>query len=578
MKKLATFSLAILSLVLFQHTAFAQCVPITTNTQPGIYPDTLPEGTVGQLYNEDITFVMPLDTMGFDFTNFEIVSIALPAGLTWACNSPATNCNYNPQVNQYGCVHLTGTPLLAGDYNVEVSALADLTVANNVGVTFNVFFRVNPASISASNGGFSLTSSSTCAPSLVSFTNNNPGLVAYTWDFGNGATSTLENPSPQYYGTPGEFIINYAGYTSTATTNIYTLTNFSINTMSNYGGNFPAFEDADGYFKILNGATTVYQSSIITDTDPPVSWTLNVNLNPSTLYTIEVWESDAGEFGFGADDPIGTIALDLNGCTNCAVTDGTISYTINHQVILPTPSVVSTDTIVIYGFPATPSNTYNASSQEFSTSSTEPILQWYFNNNAIAGATNTTYQATASGDYYVVAFSAGNCASFSDTIFALICDTTYVPTIQLVGTNSISVANPQGLTITWYRNNVVVAGQSNTILDITSGGSYYATLSDSLGCIYPSNQVQSTLTIEDLVVNSFEVYPNPTNGILNITSLNMDETIQVALYDLNGKLIQESTILPLSKTQIDIANLEPQVLILVCSGTNWSSKKRIVKL
>ena len=41
----------------------------------GIYPDTLPDGIVGQAYNQDVTFFMPLDTMGYDFTNFKIQSV-----------------------------------------------------------------------------------------------------------------------------------------------------------------------------------------------------------------------------------------------------------------------------------------------------------------------------------------------------------------------------------------------------------------------------------------------------------------------------------------------------------------------
>ena len=45
-----------------------------TQTQVGIYPDTLPSATVGLPYNQDITFVMPTDTLGYDFINFHILS------------------------------------------------------------------------------------------------------------------------------------------------------------------------------------------------------------------------------------------------------------------------------------------------------------------------------------------------------------------------------------------------------------------------------------------------------------------------------------------------------------------------
>ncbi|MEO5572007.1 MAG: PKD domain-containing protein [Bacteroidia bacterium] len=45
-----------------------------------------------------------------------------------------------------------------------------------------------------------------CAPSLVSFTNASQNTVSYLWDFGDGSTSTLENPS-HIYNIPGNYTI-----------------------------------------------------------------------------------------------------------------------------------------------------------------------------------------------------------------------------------------------------------------------------------------------------------------------------------------------------------------------------------
>jgi PKD repeat protein len=137
---------------------------------------------------------MPLDTMGYLFTNFNILSISLPVGLNWVCNSSANGCNYNPQVNQYGCVNVYGTPLLAGQYNIDVTVIADLNIVQGVPVTFQVYMEVLPSNTSVTNTGFSMLGSTGCLPITVNFTNNNPGLLAYEWDFGNGNTSSLENP------------------------------------------------------------------------------------------------------------------------------------------------------------------------------------------------------------------------------------------------------------------------------------------------------------------------------------------------------------------------------------------------
>lgn len=226
-------------LLLLSFNSFSQiCTIDYSQTQTGIYPDTLPTGNVGQAYSTDVTFFMPLDTMGYDFTNFHILSVSLPVGLSWQCNNAATNCDYNPQVSQYGCVNISGTPLLAGQYAVDVTVLADLTVLNNYPFIFQIYLDILPSNVVTSNTGFSMTGAAGCSPITVDFTNNNPGLLAYTWDFGNGNTSTLENPVPQIYNVPGDYLVQYQAFNNLTIVDVYTLTNVTINSMSNYGGGF----------------------------------------------------------------------------------------------------------------------------------------------------------------------------------------------------------------------------------------------------------------------------------------------------------------------------------------------------
>ncbi|MCC6702532.1 MAG: T9SS type A sorting domain-containing protein [Fluviicola sp.] len=554
--------------------AFAQpCTPNTTFTSPGLYPDTMPEGTVGQAYSADVTFVMPTDTSGFDFTNFQIVSIQLPAGLTWQCDNFANGCNYNPQVNIYGCVHVSGTPLLAGDYTVTASFVADLTITSGVVSTLDMFLRINPQSINTSNNGFSITSNSNCAPVQVNFTNNNPGLMAYSWDFGNGNTSTAENPPAQIYSTPGTYIVNYEAYTNTAPTDIYTLTNFSVNSMTNgsYGG---LVENADAYFKVFENGTQVFLSSTISDTDPPVSWTTNLVMNNGSTYTVEVWESDAGEFGFGADDYIGVANLSFNGCTNCALdANGTISYTVNHVVIPATPSVVSADTIIVYDYPATPLVSYDNGTQILSTTSTEPNLQWYFNGVLISGATNTTFTPTESGYYSMVAIGPGGCAAYSDSTLVVICDPNENPVVSTLGTTGLTVTNPNSYAISWTLNGNVIAGQTTTVTTITSAGVYQAILTDSFGCQYPSNTYTSTLSIAANEQYSVRMYPNPTSNILTLDPSSDLESL-ITVTDMLGRTVYAETIK--GKTSIALGAFGTGVYLVKVSQNGRYTFNRVV--
>ena len=141
MNKIFFKSLFILLIFIgFTNKVHSQCSIDYSYTAPGIYPDPLPDGYAGQPYSQDITFVMPLDTMGATIQNFEIISIALPVGLSWQCNNSANNCNYNPQNDQYGCIHISGTPLVTGQYNVDVSILVDVVASgqniDNIPISF----------------------------------------------------------------------------------------------------------------------------------------------------------------------------------------------------------------------------------------------------------------------------------------------------------------------------------------------------------------------------------------------------------------------------------------------------------
>lgn len=143
---------------LFATTAFnvlnAQCIPIP-NIIP-IYPapnSALATGTVGTAYGpfglgQSINLSVPADTL-YDFNGFpgvpqwipfppvnlpmnsqSVVSITgLPPGLTWACYQQ--NCNILAGNNS--CVSITGTPTVAGSYNVTFNTSYNVTIPDSIG-------------------------------------------------------------------------------------------------------------------------------------------------------------------------------------------------------------------------------------------------------------------------------------------------------------------------------------------------------------------------------------------------------------------------------------------------------------
>lgn len=103
-------------------SAWAQCTPDPNGpTAPGIYPgDSLPDGTIGAMYSQEIQLVLPRDTavdvfgtpFSASFCEFEVIIGNLPPGLTATCDVP--NCkwaiDHTPGVISRGCITISGTP------------------------------------------------------------------------------------------------------------------------------------------------------------------------------------------------------------------------------------------------------------------------------------------------------------------------------------------------------------------------------------------------------------------------------------------------------------------------------------
>jgi hypothetical protein len=523
---------------------FAQvCSPNLSYSQVGIYPDVLPDGTVGQPYYQVLDFVLPTDTMGYNFTNFLILSVSLPVGLQWECSNAANGCNYNPQISVNGCGLVFGTPLLAGEYMVDVNIIADLTAIQGVPFSFQIPLTILPFELENSNDGFSMQGAFGCSPVVVNFINNNPGMMAYSWDFGNGNLSSLENPSPQLYINPGEYVVHYAAYANLDTIAVYTLTSISVNSLSGFGGGFPSFETADPYFILKENGQMIYQSPIIQDNNPPVSWDLNIVLNPASTYLIEVWEADesVGEWWLGGDDFMGQHTLNLNGCNGCVLTGGgssggNISYVVTNQTILPNPAVVSTDTVVVLGFPQEPVIDYDPVQNIMTTEDLGYVYQWYYEGNAIPGANTTTLVPMWSGMYQVAAFNSGGCSSLSAPVLGVVCSN-YQP--GLITTPTEIILNnplPNGIN-QWFLNGNPIPGATGNSVLITELGSYSIIVTDNFGCEYSSSSISFTAGVEQHTSPIWSVYPNPSEHRLNIQVDNSFVIKRIEITDMTGRLV-----------------------------------------
>jgi len=250
----------------------------------------------------------------------------------------------------------------------------------------------------------------------------------------------------------------------------------------------------------------------------------------------------------------------LTGCNGCGTSGGdgpaNISYTINHQVINPSPVVVSEDTVHVYGFPQTPIVNYDTNTNTLSTPDMGYAYQWYINGSPISWSTSNEHPVYLSGVYQVIAVNPQGCVSFSDTVTAVYCSPTYTPDIDIAGDsgNYLIVSNPQnGYTYEWFLEGNPISDSNSDTLMIVSGGNYSVQMVDSFGCSYLSNNFQVNLSVNNITLQHIKIYPNPTNDYLHINMSLKDQKHSYSICDnigrvvLKGEIVSETTKLDLNK-------------------------------
>ncbi len=475
--------------------SLAQCTidysysPVGANF--GLSPDTLPDAVQGYIYNEDLTFVLPLDTtdggLTVTFTDFHIVSINLPLGLTWQCSNYANGCHYDPAVDQYGCVNVNGIPLQTGSYNVDVVLVATHSLSSLAGtetVSFSLPLEVLPDTTTSNNAGFSMTGSSGCSPIQVSFTNNNTGMLSYFWDFGNGTTSSLGQPADQIYDIPGEYIVQYSAYQSNA---IYFLESIEVVTGGCSDNIF--IGDVDLLYDISTSSgiiQSVSASNAITQSFP-----LNINLtNPLQIsgqdVTIDVWDDDGWPWGLEYCGGL-TFTPQLQSGT-FSVNGGGLS--INYNVMeVPANTISTTDTIFVYDYPSIANILYDTLNNTLSTDSSYFGLQWYFYDSPIPNATDTFIIPSISGLYSLVGINEFGCTSVSNDVLVVICDSAYQPTLQISGMDVWMVDSALYDDVQWHNSGSSLLGANLPEYTASESGAYSITATDTFGCAYVSDEV-----------------------------------------------------------------------------------------
>lgn len=290
----------------------------------GLCPDSLPGSTIGQPYNQDVTFYIPpsIDASPFSggllgivpLVEMQINSISgLPFGLNWTCNMPGNGCKYFPSSNDtLGCVKICGVPVgNPGVYNltIYVTATVNAGILGNQSAQTSFTSQMVLFPDTNSNSGFSMAPTIGCEPLQVSFQNQMPsngylpvpGIsqgFLYNWNFGNGLQANVENPPNVLYNSAGNYPVTYQLTVDTFGFQLSNITLTSVACTDGFTAGAP-----DIYIRIFDGSGTLIHNTISSPNagSMPQSYNLSIPaVNPP--YYLEVWDDDSGLLGSPDDE------------------------------------------------------------------------------------------------------------------------------------------------------------------------------------------------------------------------------------------------------------------------------------
>jgi gliding motility-associated-like protein len=237
------------------------------------------------------------------------------------------------------------------------------------------FASVSLLSTAQPTANFSASITSGCSPIVVSFTDLSTGSpTSWSWDLGNGATSTLQNPSTTYT-TPGTYTVKLTASNSSGS-NTKTVTN---------------------YITVIASPTVAFTASDTTAQCPPFTESFTNSSTAGTGTASYNWDFGDG-YGSTGTNPshsyttqgtynVTLVVTNSSGCTKTLVKSSYIQM--NSK---PTANFSATTT----------SGCSTPLSINFTNSTTGgSTYLWYFGDGSTSTSTNPTHSYTSTGSYTV---------------------------------------------------------------------------------------------------------------------------------------------------------------------------------
>ncbi len=380
----------------------------------------------------------PTASNGGPYCESATISISTPTvgGATYSWTGPNgfTSALQNP-------TRSNATIADAGTYSVTITVNGCTSAAGSTSVAVNTI----PATPTATNGG------PYCEGATISLFTPAVAGATYSWTGPNSFTSSQQNPTRS-----NATAANAGSYSVTVTVAGCTSAAGSTNVVVNTAPATPTITPGGPTTFCAGGSVTLTSSAAAGN-----QWFLNAGL--ITGATGNTYSAVAtGNY---------TVVVTTSGCSSAP--SPAIAVTVNQPPSTPTIT------------PGGPTTFCNGGSVLL-TSSSAGGYQWFLGGNSISGATNQTYNATASGNYTVVVTNGCSSAPSAPTAVT-VNPIPATPTISAGGSTtfcqggSVTLTSSSATGNQWYRNGVLLGSETSQTTVATLTGAYSVTTTAS-GC------------------------------------------------------------------------------------------------
>lgn len=179
-------------------------------------------------------------------------------------------------------------------------------------------------------------------------------------------------------------------------------------------------------------------------------------------------------------------------------------------------------------------------------------ITWSGNGIISGGTTFDPARAGAGRHALSYVFTDDEGCQVSGTIQVTVTPQPKKPVITKTASNTLSTGNYNDYQ--WYRDGVAISGATSQSYTYTVGGNYQVMVGNSFACTnYSDGFVVGSsgggIGLDEAVLAGLEVYPNPSNGMVNIAlKVGTDKELSVILFSIDGKKVYEKAGLKTNST------------------------------